>query len=243
MAGILVALVVLLPWSGTVAVWLVRNNQPKLQHALAVSFSAAAAAASLFLLLFVSSDAAIQLLLGRAFVALTFVPDGLAVSLTTIATVIGLLCVIFYAEYMRGDTQLGRYYFLVLFFIGAMTVLRGLSRVLSTTLLFHETELETTLQLMAAVTSAPTTWFALLVIACGFGLFWWRGRTSALTRSRLQLYVNTSFGLESINHAIVRGISEVAESLRVTQTGELNWNILGIISGALVVLLALWMGA
>jgi len=45
--------------------------------------------------------------------------------------VIGSLAVIFSMEYMRGDEQLGRYYFLVLFFIGAMTGL-----VLSGSLLF-----------------------------------------------------------------------------------------------------------
>ena len=66
-----------------------------------------------------------------AFGELTFVPDGLAVSLTAIAAVIGSLAVIFSVDYMRGEEQLGRYYFLVLFFIGAMTGL-----VLSGNLLF-----------------------------------------------------------------------------------------------------------
>ncbi len=69
--------------------------------------------------------------LGKAFGVLTFVPDGLAVSLTAIAAVVGSLAVIFSVDYMHGDEQLGRYYFLVLFFIGAMTGL-----VLSGNLLF-----------------------------------------------------------------------------------------------------------
>ena len=44
---------------------------------------------------------------------------------------VGSLAVIFSVDYMRGDQQLGRYYFLVLFFIGSMTGL-----VLSGNLLF-----------------------------------------------------------------------------------------------------------
>jgi NADH-quinone oxidoreductase subunit L len=131
MAGILVTLVILLPWAGALAVWLAQNSRPKLQHALAILFSVLAAIASIALLQFATSDPVIQIPLGKAFGVLTFVPDGLAVSLTAIATVIGSLAVIFSMEYMRGDEQLGRYYFLVLFFIGAMTGL-----VLSGNLLF-----------------------------------------------------------------------------------------------------------
>ncbi len=131
MAGILVTLVIVLPWFGAVAVWLARNKHPQLQHTLAVGFSVLAAIASLVLLRFASSEPAIQIPLGKAFGELTFVPDGLAVSLTAIAAVIGSLAVIFSVDYMHGDEQLGRYYFLVLFFIGAMTGL-----VLSGNLLF-----------------------------------------------------------------------------------------------------------
>ena len=131
MAGILVSLVIALPWLGSLLVWLAGNQRPRLQHTLAVLFSALAAITSLALLPFASSEPVIQLSLGPAFGALTFVPDGLAVSLTAIAAVIGSLAVIFSVDYMRGDAQLGRYYFLVLFFIGAMTGL-----VLSGNLLF-----------------------------------------------------------------------------------------------------------
>jgi NADH-quinone oxidoreductase subunit L len=131
MAGTLVALVILLPWLGSIAVWLVGNERSKLQHSLAVSFSVLTAITSLVMLTFASSEPAIQISVGKAFGDLTFVPDGLAVSLTAIAAVVGSLAVIFSVDYMRGDEQLGRYYFLVLFFIGAMTGL-----VLSGNLLF-----------------------------------------------------------------------------------------------------------
>ena len=131
MAGIFVALVIALPWLGAIAVWLVGNERPRLQHTLAVAFSVLTGIISLVLLAFASSEPAIQVPLGKAFGDLTFVPDGLAVSLTAIAAVVGSLAVIFSVDYMRGDEQLGRYYFLVLFFIGAMTGL-----VLSGNLLF-----------------------------------------------------------------------------------------------------------
>ncbi|MGZ9233984.1 MAG: NADH-quinone oxidoreductase subunit 5 family protein [Anaerolineales bacterium] len=131
MAGIIVALVIILPWIGAFTVWLVTNTHPRLQHTLAVVFSVLTAITSLVLLIFASSTPAIQIPLGKAFGDLTFVPDGLAVSLTAIAAVVGSLAVIFSVDYMHGEAQLGRYYFLVLFFIGAMTGL-----VLSGNLLF-----------------------------------------------------------------------------------------------------------
>jgi NADH-quinone oxidoreductase subunit L len=131
MAEIIVALVIGLPWIGALAVWLARNKHPRLQHTLAVLFSVLTAVASLALFLFASSEPVIQIPLGQAFGDLNFVPDGLAVSLTAIAAVIGSLAVIFSVDYMHGEAQLGRYYFLVLFFIGAMTGL-----VLSGNLLF-----------------------------------------------------------------------------------------------------------
>jgi NADH-quinone oxidoreductase subunit L len=119
----------------------------------------------------------------------------------------------------------------------------GLNGLLSATLPFHGIEQESTPELIFAIIYAPATWFALLIVASGFGLFWLRGRASALAQSWLQPFVDTSFGFEPINHFVVQGISKFAERLRATQTGELNWNILGIISGLLLVLVVLWLGA
>jgi NADH-quinone oxidoreductase subunit L len=129
----LVLLVILFPWLGSLAVWLAGNHRPGLQHRLAVLFSVCTAIVSLALIPVASSETSVVILLplGESFGELVFVPDGLAVSLTAIAAVIGSLAVIFSVDYMHGDAQLGRYYFLVLFFIGAMTGL-----VLSGNLLF-----------------------------------------------------------------------------------------------------------
>lgn len=120
MAAILVILMIVLPWLGALAVWTAGNKQPKLQHTFAVFYSVLAAIVSLVLLFFATPDAVIRVSLGASFGDLTFIPDGLAVSLAAIAAVIGSLAVIFSVDYMHSEAQLGRYYFLVLFFIGAM---------------------------------------------------------------------------------------------------------------------------
>ena len=108
MAGVLVLLVIVLPWLGALAVWLARNKHPRLQHGLAVLFSVLTAVASLVLIRFASAEPAFPpISLGKTFGQLTFVADGLAVSLTAIAAVIGSLAVIFSVDYMHGDAQPG----------------------------------------------------------------------------------------------------------------------------------------
>ena len=131
MAGNLILLIIGIPWVGALLVWSIGDHRAKAQHTLAVIFSLLSGIASLILLAFVNSHPAIDVPLSPAFGSLTFVPDGLAVTLTIIAIVIGSLAVLFSVDYMRGEAQLGRYYFMVLFFIGAMAGL-----VLSGNLLF-----------------------------------------------------------------------------------------------------------
>jgi NADH-quinone oxidoreductase subunit L len=131
MVAVLVILVISIPWLGALAVWLTGDERPDVQHSFAVLYSVFAGVIALVLLFYATSEPVIRLPLGRAFGELTLVPDGLAVSLTAIAAVIGSLAVIFSVNYMHGEAQLGRYYFLVLFFIGAMAGL-----VLSANLLF-----------------------------------------------------------------------------------------------------------
>ncbi|MEW6400585.1 MAG: NADH-quinone oxidoreductase subunit L [Chloroflexota bacterium] len=121
MAAILIGLVIGLPWLGAVALWLTRDENPRLQHTLAVAFSVAAGIASLALIPFASAETAISVPMGRYFGELTFTADGLAVALTAIACVIGSLAVVFSVDYMHGEQQLSRYYSFVLLFIGAMT--------------------------------------------------------------------------------------------------------------------------
>ena len=120
----------------------------------------------------------------------------------------------------------------------------GLNRLLSHTLPFHGLEHESLLEIVTAILSAPATWFALLVVALGFGISWVRARGFRLFGGGwLNPLVESSFGFESLNRFVVRGVYQIAERFSVTQTGELNWNILGIIGALLVVLVVLWLGA
>ena len=65
----------------------------------------------------------------------TLIPDGLAIFIAAIATVVGSAAVIFAIDYMGHAQQLARFYALVLFFIGAMAGL-ALSGSLAIYLLF-----------------------------------------------------------------------------------------------------------
>ena len=112
MAVTLIFLVIGLPWFGALCVWFAGNDHPKAQHGLAVGFSVAAGLASLLLIAFTSARAAVAVPFGTPFGTLTFVADGLGVLLAAIAAVIGALAVLFSVDYMQGESQLGRYYFL-----------------------------------------------------------------------------------------------------------------------------------
>ena len=131
MAQSLILLSIGLPWVGAIVAWLMRNEQERSQHASAVGFSVAGGLASLALIPYAGSGVALRVPIGGLFGDMTFVADGLGVFLAAVATVVGSLAVIFSVSYMHGDPQLGRYYFQVLLFIGAMVGL-----VLSNSMLF-----------------------------------------------------------------------------------------------------------
>ncbi len=120
MAATLLVLTIAIPWMGALLVWLVGDARPRWQHGLAVAFALAAGAAALALLPYSSSQVVLDIPVGGAFGNFTFAADGLGAFLAAVATVVGSLAVIFSVDYMRGEHQLGRYYALVLFFIGAM---------------------------------------------------------------------------------------------------------------------------
>jgi NADH-quinone oxidoreductase subunit L len=120
MAALLIGLSIGLPWLGAFLVWLPGDKRPKTQHTLAILFSVVTGIVALLLLGNTSSETALTIPIGGPFGDFTFVADGLGVFLAVVATVIGSLAVIFSYDYMHGEKQLGRYYALVLFFIGAM---------------------------------------------------------------------------------------------------------------------------
>ena len=131
MVSWLLVLTIGLPWLGALCVWAVGDKRLRAQHGLAVGFSVIAGLAALALLPFASDAVALRIPVGGMFGDFTLIPDGLGVYLAIIATVIGSLSIIFSIDYMHGEAQLGRYYALVLFFIGAMAGL-----VLSGSILF-----------------------------------------------------------------------------------------------------------
>ncbi len=118
--GTLALLSIGLPWAGALVVRLIRDAKPVAQHATAVVFALTGAVASVAMISQKTDANVLDLPLGSAFGHVTFLPDGLAVFLAVVATVIGSLAVIFSVDYMKGQRQLGRYYSYVLFFIGAM---------------------------------------------------------------------------------------------------------------------------
>jgi NADH-quinone oxidoreductase subunit L len=120
MVGWFALAVIFIPWLGTLAVWWAGDERPLAQHTLAIVFSLVTAVVSLMLLPLVSAQTVLSLPAGRYFGDFTFVLDGLGVFLAIIAAGIGALAVIFSVNYMEGEAQLGRYYALVLLFIGAM---------------------------------------------------------------------------------------------------------------------------
>jgi NADH-quinone oxidoreductase subunit L len=120
MQDTLILMAIGLPWLGAVLVWAVGNSRPRWQHGLAVISSVAAAVVTLAMLPAASSEIAFRLPWGGVLGEFTFVADGLAVALAAVATIIGSLAVIFSVSYMDGEPELGRYYALVLLFIGAM---------------------------------------------------------------------------------------------------------------------------
>lgn len=131
MATWLILLTIGIPWLGAVIIGLVGDQHDRLQHRLASAIAAVGGIVSLGLLLTTGQETIIRFHLGGVFGDFTLVADGLGVYLAIIAAVVGGLAVIFSNDYMQGEGQLGRYYALTFFFIGAMIGL-----VLSGSLLF-----------------------------------------------------------------------------------------------------------
>ena len=121
MAGYLVLSVILVPWLGALAVWWAGDDRRGLQHGMAVAFALVTAVLSFLLPSLASSQVVLSVSAGATFGTFSFVLDGLGIYLTIIAAAIGALVVIFSVDYMKGEAQLGRYYSLILLFIGAMS--------------------------------------------------------------------------------------------------------------------------
>jgi NADH-quinone oxidoreductase subunit L len=137
MLAILTLLMIGLPWLGALCVWLVGDNHRRLLNVLASGFAVLPGAAAVVALPQATSATVLRVPMGGVFGDFTLVPDGLALAIAAIATVVGSAAVIFAGDYMKHAHQLARFYALVLFFIGAMVGL-AVSGSLLFTFLFWE---------------------------------------------------------------------------------------------------------
>jgi len=133
---------------------------------------------------------------------------------------------------------------LTLLALGTLTtwLLAGpFGRMLAATLPFHSVNVTSTRLLAVQTFLNPATWLALAVIATGFGLWFYRKGFPALSKD-LKSLLGRGFGFDWVNRQIVRFTQWIAAQLQRTQTGQLNWNIVGILGGLTILLLALWGG-
>ena len=137
MLSILTVLIIGIPWLGALCVWLIGDRRPRVLHALATAFALLAAIVTLSVIPFSTSQTVVRIAMGGILGDFTLIPDGLALFIAAIATVVGSAAVIFAIDYMGHAQQLARFYALVLFFIGAMAGL-ALSGSLLFTFFFWE---------------------------------------------------------------------------------------------------------
>ena len=103
----------------------------------------------------------------------------------------------------------------------------GFSRLLADTLPLHGIEAESTWALVQQVCLAPATWIALGVIALAFGIWFIRSKLTAPAET-LRPLASAGFGLEELPRRIADWTDRAAVSLQITQSGQLNWNVVAI---------------
>ncbi len=112
---------------------------------------------------------------------------------------------------------------------------------LASSLPFHHLEAEPTLTMVKQISLAPTTWIALSVIALGCATWLVRTRFTPLAEA-FKPVLEAGFGFDALNRQIVQGVKRTAALVQMAQTGQLNWNVVGIVAGLVVVLLVVLRG-
>ena len=118
----------------------------------------------------------------------------------------------------------------------------GLSRMLAGSLLFHQVGSESTFAMVEKILLVPSTWITLGVIAVGFVFWIGRAKLVKLTRA-VKPVIASGLGFEWLNQRIVNLTRWAGSALQLTQTGQLNWNVAGILGGVVLILLILVGGA
>jgi NADH-quinone oxidoreductase subunit L len=105
-------------------------------------------------------------------------------------------------------------------------------------------EVESTGALLMQIATAPATLLALAVIALGLAAWWQRGRLAGVAHALdgVGTMASNSFGFEAINRGVIRMTVASAESLRTIHNGVLNWNVMAILVGLVVILAILALG-
>jgi len=113
------------------------------------------------------------------------------------------------------------------------------------TLPAHEIHVLSMLDLVKEVVLAPATLIALAVVAIGLTAWWQRNALKGVSRALngIGTMARNHFGFEAINKSIVNVTFRTSESLRNTQTGIINWNILYILAGLVILMAILALGA
>lgn len=115
---------------------------------------------------------------------------------------------------------------------------------LQDTLPHHHLHVLSTADMVSEVVGAAPTYVALLFVALGLAAWWQRRRLQGTARllQPLARAATAGFGFERFNARVVAGAQAAASALQTTQTGQLNWNLAGIVLGLAGVLILLAIG-
>jgi NADH-quinone oxidoreductase subunit L len=113
-----------------------------------------------------------------------------------------------------------------------------LGRMLSATLPFHNLPVEGTWALVGRILLNPATWITLVVIGLSFGV-WAARKYLVRPANALKPLAESGLGFDWLNRQIVALTQLVASFLQRFQTGQLNWNVAGILGGLILILIIL----
>lgn len=117
----------------------------------------------------------------------------------------------------------------------------NLSQLMQKSLPHHQIHALGLTALVDKVLFAPATYVVLGVVALGLALGWlYRSQAAVSPHGLVEAVGRTSFGFDWLNGQVTQGVHQMAAFLQKTQTGQMNWNLFGIVAALAAVLLALW---